>query len=416
VVLAHEFQHLIHAHNDSTEESWVNEGLSETASGLVGGAVSSVNSFEAHPETQLNGWTSGSLAHYGAGAAFFRYLASRFGGDASLGTIARQQRDGAAGVDDFLAAIGQPLRFRDVFADWIAANVLNREAGPYGNPGDPLDLRTDKELAVGARVEGEAHQFGTDYYSLPALDGSYVLRFSGAGDVPVLPASAIAEGPVVWGNAEDSIDTRLTREIDLSGASEPVLTFRTWYDIERWYDWGYVSVSADGGATWQALAGTNTTLDDPVQAALGPGYSGKSGGGDEAAWIDERVSLAKYAGQKVLLRFEYVTDGGTHGEGWAIHNVAIAGTTFRDPDLTDPGWKSEGWVRIERPLAQTYAVRVIEKLAGGEAAVLDVPLDASSHGELRFSFSGVDEATLAIAGTTEGTNQLSAYAVELAGG
>jgi len=56
VVLAHEFQHLVHAKNDQDEESWVNEGLSETASGLVGGAVSSVNSFEAHPQTQLNGW------------------------------------------------------------------------------------------------------------------------------------------------------------------------------------------------------------------------------------------------------------------------------------------------------------------------------------------------------------------------
>jgi hypothetical protein len=135
VVLAHEFQHLVHAKNDENEESWVNEGLSETASGLVGGAVSSVNTFAARPYTQLNNWESGSIAHYGAGAAFFRYVASRFGGDPSHGAVARARRDGPAGVDEFLASIGVPLRFRDVFADWIAANVLNREGGPYGNPG-----------------------------------------------------------------------------------------------------------------------------------------------------------------------------------------------------------------------------------------------------------------------------------------
>lgn len=414
VILAHEFQHLIHAKIDPDEDSWVNEGLSETASGLVGGAVSTVNAFEAHPETQLNGWAGASLAHYGAGAAFFRYLASRFGGDASLGAIAREQGHGAAGVDAFLASIGQPLRFRDVFADWVAANILNREAGPYGNPGNPIQLRVNNELAVDSAVEGEAHQFGTDYYALSGFDGGdYVLRFDGRMQVPVLPTEPPSGAVMLWANAEDSIDTRLTREVDLTGATEPVLTFRTWYDIERWYDWGYVSVSIDGGATWRALPGNNTTLDDPVLAAYGPGYSGKSGGSDGPAWVDERVSLAAYAGQKVLLRFEYITDGGTHGEGWAIDNVAIEGTSFRDPTLTDPGWRSEGWVRIDRPLPQTYVVRLIVANSDGTTSVTDVPLDAASHGELRFPSPGGGSATLAIAGSTEGTNQTAPYTVSL---
>jgi hypothetical protein len=416
VVLAHEFQHLVHAKNDPDEESWVNEGLSETASGLVGGAVSSVNSFEAHPETQLNGWESGSLAHYGAGAAFFRYLASRFGGDASLGKVARERGHGAAGVDEFLASAGETARFRDVFADWAAANVLNREAGSYGNPGHPLDLRIDSTLATGAPVQGEAHQFGTDYYTLGGLDqGEYVLRFDGRTRVAVLPTEPVPVDSVamLWGNAEDSIDTRLTREVDLAGAASPVLTFQTWYDIERWYDWGYVSVSTDGGATWQALAGDRTSADDPVQVALGPGYTGTSGGGAEPAWVSERISLAKYAGQKLLLRFEYVTDGGTHNEGWAVDDVAIEGTGFRDPDLSDPGWRSEGWVRIDRPLPQTYIVRLIEKRAGGETSVLDLQPDATGRSELRFPAAGIESATLAIAGTTEGTNQKAPYTVEL---
>ena len=82
--------------------------------------------------------------------------------------------------------------------------------------------------------------------------------------------------PLLWGNAEESIDTKLTREVDLTGATDPVLTFRTWYDIERWYDWGYVSVSTDGGATWTPLAGDHTTTDDPVQAAYGPGTPAKA--------------------------------------------------------------------------------------------------------------------------------------------
>jgi immune inhibitor A len=414
VVLAHEFQHLIHAKNDAGEEAWVNEGLSENASGLVGGAVSSTNSFAAQPQTQLDDWEGGSLAHYGAGAAFFRYLASRFGGDASLGAIAREPGHGEAGVDQFLASTGDPARFRDVFADWVAANVLNREAGPYGNPGQPLKLTIKHDLAVGSPVEGQAHQFGTDYYSVKGIDaGDFVLRFAGKPQVALLPAEPPAGGVVLWGNAEDGIDTTLTRDVDLTGTATPALTFKTWYDIERWYDWGYVSVSTDGGMTWQALPGDQTSTNDPARAAFGPGYTGESGGGETAAWVDERVSLAPYAGKKILLRFEYVTDGSTHGNGWAIDDVAIEGTSFHDATLTDPAWRSNGWVRIDGPLPQTYVVRLIEKLAAGDVRVLDVPLDGSQQGELRFSGAGVDEATVAIAGSTEGTNEGAPYTVEL---
>ncbi|TAK57379.1 MAG: hypothetical protein EPO22_12370, partial [Dehalococcoidia bacterium] len=414
VVLAHEFQHLVHSRNDRGEEAWVNEGLSEDASGLVGGAVSSVNSFAAQPQTQLDDWEGGSLAHYGASAAFFRYLASRFGGDPSLGAIAREPGHGEAGVDQFLQSQGTPLRFRDVFADWIAANVLNRQSGPYGNPGWPVKLGITRDLGVAAPLQGEAHQFGTDYYNVDGLDGgAFLLRFDGPALVDVLPAQPPGGGALLWGNAEDSIDTTLTRDLDLTSATSPVLTFKTWFDIEHWYDWGYVSVSTDGGATWQALPGDQTSTDDPAKAAYGPGYTGRSGGGDAASWVDERVSLAAYAGKKVQLRFEYVTDGSTHGAGWAIDDVAIEGTPFHDAGLTDPGWRTSGWVRIAEQLPQTYAVRVIETLTGGDVAVLDVPVDASGHGELRFSGTGVDSATLAVAGTTEGTSQKAAYAVEL---
>ncbi|MDE3095731.1 MAG: immune inhibitor A [Chloroflexota bacterium] len=412
VVLAHELQHLIHARNDPYEEAWVNEGLSEDALMLAGGAASSIDAFARQPQTQLNAWDNvGSAPHYGASAAFFRYLTSRFGGDASYGTIAREPGDGPVGVDQFLQSAGQPLRFRDVFADWIAANILNMPSGPYGNPKRPLSVAVDRTLAPGSSVSGAASQFGTDYYRLPLAGGDYVLKFSGQRHVPVLPTRPPDGGPLFWGNAEDNIDTRLTRTVDLTGAQDPVLTFKTWYDIERWFDWGYVSVSTDGGQTWKALPGGHTTSDDPARSAYGPGYTGESGGGAAPAWIDERVSLAKYAGQKILLRFEYVTDGSTHGEGWAVDALAFSGAPAAGDAAA--GWRSEGWVRIDAPLPQTYIVRVIERLAGGGTAVRDIPLDASESGQLRLSGAGVEQATLAIAGSTEGTDQKAPYRVEL---
>ena len=413
VVLAHELQHLIQANNAPREEAWVNEGLSEDSSMLVGGAASSIKSFASTPETQLNAWSSvRSGAHYGAGAAFFRYIASRFGGDAALGAIARQPRAGAAGVDQFLSSVGQTVRFRDVFADWIAANILNRDEGPYGNPGRGIDIRIDAEFHAGDPVEGNAHQFGTDYYAMPGLEGGdYVVRFHGAPTAPVLPSPALDEGPVLWSNAQDGVDTTLTYAADLTHATNPTLSFRSWYQIERWYDWGYVSVSTDGGTTWQALAGAHTSTDDPAKQAFGPGYSGTSGAGERGAWMDETIPLAPYAGKNVLLRFEYVADGGTHGEGWAVRDVALSDGGTR---IEFGAPKSDGWVNIDRPLAQTYIARLIETKADGGFAVLDIPLDAANAGELRFSSAGVTDAVLAIAGSTEGTNQLAPYTIQLA--
>jgi hypothetical protein len=301
-----------------------------------------------------------------------------------------------------------------VFADWIAANLLNRDAGPFGNPAKPLDMSIKYSLDTGEPTDAQAHQFGTDYYSLSTLDGGdYIVAFHGQTQVPVLPPAVLDSGPALWSNAEDSIDTKLTRDLDLTAATAPVLTFKTWFDIERWYDWGYVSASTDGGTTWQPLAGAQTTTDDPVQVALGPGYSYKSGGGADPAWVDERISLAAYAGKKIKLRFEYLTDGGSHGEGWAIRDVAVDGTGFRDVDMTDAGWTSEGWLRVDRPLAQTYVVRVIASKANGDSVVLDVPVDATGSGTLRFSSAGLQDAVLAVAGTTVGTDQLAPYTVEL---
>lgn len=418
VVLAHELQHLIHERNDDDEEAWVNEGLSMTAEGLVGGAMSTIGSFETRPATQLNRWEfDGNLPHYGAGAAFFRYLADRYGGEAGLGRIAQEAGDGPAGVDAFLSSAGVGVSFGDVFADWVAANALNLSGGPFGNPTRPVDVVVERSLAASEAtseaVEAAANQFGTDYYELSGVNsGAYVLRFDGEPQVDVLPISPREGGAFFWSNRGDGINTTLTREIEVADFMGQTVSFDAWYDIERYYDRGYVSVSTDGGRSWRALPATSTITGDPVQLAYGPGFEGRSGDLAEPQWIHEIVGLDEFRGQRILLRFEYVTDGGTHGEGWAIRNVRYA-----DYDLIrllpDDGWTGDGWVRIDRALPQAYIVRVIGESADGAPVVLDVPLNAAGDGELRFSADGVRNVVAAVAGATEGTTQQAPYTIEL---
>lgn len=412
VVAAHELQHLIHQENDRGEEAWANEGLSETAAQLAGGAVSSIGAFEANPATQLNSWSSeGSGPHYGAGAAFFRYLADRCGGDNVLGSIARATPDGAAGVEDALPSCGDvaDVTFTSFFADWITANLLNSEMDPrFANPTRAIDPRIDFTLTPGDTVDGAATQFGADYYQAEGLgDGEHVLRFNGAASVDVLPVPAAPGGGMWWSNEGDEVNPTLTYSLDLAGASEPEVRYRLWHDIESWYDWAYVAASTDGGATWTALSGDRTTNDDPLALSFGDGYTGVSGGGEEAAWVDERISLSAYAGQQVLLRFEYVTDGATHGEGLAFDGIEFSA------GVAAPAPESRGWVNVDAALQQSYSVRLVAEDAAGAPVVRDLQLNAAGDGELRFDATGLRNVVFAVAGTTEGTRQKTPYTIEL---
>jgi hypothetical protein len=412
-VLAHELQHLIHHANDRSEDAWVNEGMSEAALVIAGGARTSLSRFGSSPETQLNDWPSTrTRPHYGAGAAFFGYVAHQLGREAILGEIAREPADSVAGVERFVSSASPSSSFRAMFADWIVANIVNLDEGPYANP-SPLETHVQYELAPGDVADSEAHQFGTDYYALTDIYGEevgdFILRFHGDASVNVLPAAAHDEGPVWWSNVGDAIDATLTYGIDLTGAEEPALEFRSWYEIEPWYDFGYVSVSADAGATWEALPTEHTITDDPVQVALGAGIFGRSGGDEEAAWVDDRVDLEQFAGQDILLRFEYVTDGSTHGRGWAVRDIHLEGAASERAVAPD----AAGWMQLDAPIPQEYIVRLILTMEDGTVDVRDIALDDARSGDLPFNSDGVRDAVVAIAGATVGTTNTAPYRIEL---
>jgi bacillopeptidase F (M6 metalloprotease family) len=155
------------------------------------------------------------------------------------------------------------------------------------------------------------------------------------------------------------MDSRLTRAVDMTKATTPKLTFWTWYEIEKDYDYGYVAVSTDGGQRWTTLRTEATTADDPNGNNLGNGMTGKSGGGSKPAWVKQTADLGPYAGKKVLLRFEYVTDGALNFDGLAIDDIAIPEIGFSDDAEKDSGWTANGFIRSSNVVRQRYIVQVL---------------------------------------------------------
>ncbi|WP_054950572.1 immune inhibitor A domain-containing protein [Numidum massiliense] len=108
---------------------------------------------------------------------------------------------------------------------------------------------------------------------------------------------------VYFGGRDLSADTSMTTALDLTGANQASLTFKTWYEIEEHWDYATVQVKEAGADQWVTVSGNITTKDNPNGQNPGDGITGFSDG-----WVDAAFDLSAYAGKKIELRFNYWTD------------------------------------------------------------------------------------------------------------
>ena len=381
--LAHELQHLVQWRLDPAEETWVNEGTAELAVRAVGlEAGGNVQTFLQRPETQLNQWAEqigDTPPHYGAAHLFFAYLAQRLGGYGFVGEVLARPEAGIRGVQAALRARGEtdPAAFDRLFLDWVVANWANAPSAAGGRWGyrDQPQLRAREERidALPTRVAATVNQYGARYYALPPSAAGAVVTLRAPSEVKLVGAPD-RPGGFWWSGRGDSSDSRLTRDLDLSGVSRAQLRFATWYDLERDFDYGFVSVSDDGGRSWASLPGRNTTTSDPNGANFGNGLTGKSGG-----WVDEEIDLSAYAGRRVSLRFEVVTDDAYNGGGWCIGGIEVPEIGFQE-DASASGWRAEGFMHLANRVPQRLTGQLITV---GADEVRVEPLVAAPDGGAR---------------------------------
>ena len=128
---------------------------------------------------------------------------------------------------------------------------------------------------------------------------------------------------------------------------DQTLSFWTWFDIEPYWDYGFVQVSTDEGASWTSLENmySSYAIDDwPIDPDTGlflehwesiynnlPGFTGNSGG-----WVYMEFDLSAYSEQDVLIGFRYMTDLNTLGSGWYVDEVEVNGIALdMQPELGD---------------------------------------------------------------------------------
>lgn len=426
-VLAHELQHLIHWHQDRNEATWVNEGLAELAVELSEIPVdrsSAIRAFLDNPDISLTLWEEPGAAAYGAALSFFQHVVDRLGPE-TVRRIVAQPADGARGIEVVAASAG--LSFEDLFAGWVVAHAVEEEPTAYSGR---LARRKGRAATPSARhrvypvtvEQAEVHQFGADYVVFDPPDGqsgTLEITFRGEPIVALVPTSSHSGRFAFWSNRGDELDSRLTRAFDLTEVSRATLRFWAWYDVEQDYDYVYVLVSQDGGHTWQLLAAEGTTTTNPNGNALGPGYTGFSGCGEtdegcQPRWQLYIADLTPFAGKRVLVRFEYVTDDAINRHGFLLDDVSIPELNyFENFEAGNGGWQAEGWVRVDNVLPQRYLVQAV--LLGAEGHQVErMFLDDHRQGKLRVLNFGdwVRQVVLVVSGTTPGTSVPARYGYE----
>jgi immune inhibitor A len=348
---AHEYQHLLHSYADPGETSWINEGISEVTPYRVGyGLPSSIPFYERYPSNSLIQWEDQTdeapitgLADYGAAGLFQLYGSQQFGTDFTQNVFS-DDANGIQSVKNSLDDVGAERDFYSFYQDFSTALLVddrNTTNERYQIENLTFDANTSEVIYT---QNNRTAAYGNAFEPLSPESGSVDdLTVSGA-TFRGTPWTTVSDPPgepsdeALYSTSGNNLDNNAVFSVDPTDSS--TLTFDTYYDIERGWDYGFVQVSTDGGETWTSLSNENTTdftaspaTDEAVVNNL-PGFTGDT----NDSWVTEEFSLSEYADEgEVLISFRYITDGAAVQPGWYADDISVSGTDVSyDGSSTEP--------------------------------------------------------------------------------
>jgi hypothetical protein len=195
--LAHEFQHLVF-HNyrgTTTEETWLNEGLSEYSEAVCGFALRSPGLYFANTNRAMNSWSESTspdvLADYSRVALWTQYIAEQMGEEfvRHLVQLPASFGRGVFIVNRAAQEVGSDLNFAELFRNFTRANVINDKT---------VDQRYGYTYSFGGRPEPKQYhndpnvsrnniglQRYASYYIEYAYGDSLEITFTSPSDISI---------------------------------------------------------------------------------------------------------------------------------------------------------------------------------------------------------------------------------------
>jgi hypothetical protein len=375
--LVHELQHLIQWNLDRNEDVWLNEGLSQLAEKLAGLNTVQTDAYLQRPGTRLDRWTTEEpevYAHYAASYLFTAYLWEQLG-ERALRELARHPANGLAAVRVVLAGYRPATSLEAFSSAWAVATYLDDPAAGPDYHYRTLELQPPfldtRVRRLPFETVATAAQYGVHYIDLD-FEGPATIRFAGATLAGLTTMPPAGEAPIWFAPGTNNSHATLSAEIDLTNSPAAALEFDAWYELEEDWDFAYLSASADGGQSWSLLYPTHA-----VSGEFGPAFGGSSaeGGGQRDGWVAESISLERFAGRPLRLRFELLTDSDNPSRGFAIANLGVSGL-----NTPSPRWQAAGFVATGWQLPQKWSVQLIQE--GSPPAVIPLALDSLNRAQL----------------------------------
>jgi len=413
-VLAHEFRHMIENNYDKADMDWEIEGSANLAAQLAGlpsGGIDRGNLFLEQPDQQLNSWSEeGTAPYYGQGYIFNRYIYDQLGEDLYR-DFATSPLPGFKAIDAVSEANGLDLDGQSLWLDYLVALAIHDDPqAPAQFQFESTGLNTAALTPVSdlpAIYQEQVSQHAADYYELSERVNS--ITFSGAADVSLLGVEPVTGDRYWFAQRANYSNPRLTNSFDLRELDQATLNYDVYVDIEQGYDFAYVSVSLDDGRTWIPLEGAQMQGLEPADNPAGSALANRFYTGRNRHWVNESIDISSYAGEEILLRFEYITDPIlTHG-GLALDDIAIPELDFFDgAEENTEEWIAEGFTRATARIPQAWHLQHITYAEDGPQ-VQNLPVDAA--GELFLTFESRTQwpSTLIIAATAPTTLEKATY-------
>jgi hypothetical protein len=358
-----------------------------------------VTEYLRQPDQSLWYWGKTS-ADYGQAYLYLEYLYEQLGAD-FVKALAADPANGAISIQRTLDQFNSPRNADTLYADAITAAVM------------PNLFPVFEATSLPMTYQGTVQQYGgVDILSFTGA-GRATLNFTGDQRVKLIPADAHSGDRFWWSNRNDSTFATLTRRVDLRDVSTATLKYWAWYDIEEDWDYAYLLVSADNGMHWAPLPATSSRETNPNEQNLGHGFSGKSGGGNESAWIQETANLNAYAGKQIMLRFAMQNNRSVNNFGFAVDDLSIPEIGWNDNvESGGKDWSSGGFIPVHNRVPQTWGVRAVEQKADGSIAVHDLEIK-NGTGQLDVDFSNLNRLVVFVIGQTHYTTLPASYRVEV---
>lgn len=265
--------------------------------------------------------------------------------------------------------------FSRVEMGWVVPEVLDGDRTVEGM----TDSKEDTHRIVWQRPDGTPYELtGPDVHNSQA----FVAKLPGRKliDESIFDSGEKASKTHAWwsGSGNDfgcapeagrNLDLAIPGLADLPAGTPVTLSFKSAFDIEWDFDYGFVLASTDGGKSWasqESENGTTTANTPPLgnpntngcQAKYGNGITGTSGsyaGGSEQLdrlageyppmeFISDSFDISELAGsENPVLRFSYATDPGLARPGWFVDDLKVVATVDgAEKVLLESDFESDG--------------------------------------------------------------------------